>query len=193
MLAFFRSLFSTNFMAHGYCLRLPELIRLHEVSDLTIALSYFMIPLTLVYIMRVRRDLAYPWMFGLFGLFILSCGSTHLMGAYVLWHPMYRLEGLIKAVTALASFPSAALLIYLAPKVRRLPSAEQLRLNNSALAREVTERKLAEAEVRRLNEELELRNEKILAADRLKSEFLANMSHELRTPLHTVIGFFQSC
>jgi len=189
MREYFRSLFSTNFMAHGYCLRLPDLIRLHEVSDLTIAFSYFLIPLTLLYIMRVRRDLAYPWMFALFGIFILSCGSTHLMGAYVLWHPMYRLEGVIKAMTAIASLPSAILLIYLAPKVRMLPGVEQLRQNNMALVQEITERKLAEKEVRRLNEELASRNEKIQDADRLKSEFLSNMSHELRTPLHTIIGF----
>jgi len=102
---------------------------------------------------------------------------------------MYRLEGVIKAMTAIASLPSAILLIYLAPKVRMLPGVEQLRQNNMALVQEITERKLAEKEVRRLNEELASRNEKIQDADRLKSEFLSNMSHELRTPLHTIIGF----
>src|SRR5262249_14267664 len=73
-------------------------------------------------------------------------------------------------------------------------------LRVSAIIRDVTERKLAEEQLRAVqtayteqlaakNRELEARNQEVEQANQLKSEFLSGMSHELRTPLHTIIGF----
>lgn len=155
MIGFFRQLFNTDFVPHGSCIRIPEIIWLHEISDLVIAFSYFLIPLALIYLIRIRRDLVYPWLFSLFGLFIISCGTTHLLSVVVLWHPMYRLDGLMKAITALVSLPTALLLFRVLPEAKRLPSAQLLRAQNAVLGAEVGERRRAEEKIRELNAQLE--------------------------------------
>ncbi|MBW8035080.1 MAG: response regulator [Planctomycetes bacterium] len=61
---------------------------------------------------------------------------------------------------------------------------------------DITERKFAEENLQKLNEQLaasteqsNLMAEEALNANRAKSEFLANMSHEIRTPLNAILGF----
>jgi len=60
---------------------------------------------------------------------------------------------------------------------------------NGNLAEQNRERCRAEAEVRRLYDDLTVAHGEVVAASQVKSQFLANMSHELRTPLNAIIGY----
>src|SRR5260370_11190396 len=128
-------------MPHGYFyLGTTGVIWLHAVSDATIALSYYLIPLGLIYFVRKRRDLPFHWMFLLFGLFIFGCGTTHLMEVWTLWHGTYWLAGAIKAITAAASVVTAALVVPLIPPAPALPSPAPMPAANLPLERGICER-----------------------------------------------------
>lgn len=142
---FFLHIFSSDFMPHGFCYRWsPDVLWLNATADSIITLSYYMIPLTLAAFVRKRPDVPFHWMFVMFGVFIFGCGTTHLMEVYTIWHPTYRLAGIIKAVTALASASTAVMLVWLIPKAVAIPSPAQLRVANAKLAEEVQERQRLE-------------------------------------------------
>lgn len=153
-----RKLFSTDYMPHGMCYYWdPVVLWLSVISDSLIALSYYAIPFLLFRFVQHRRDITFRWIFVAFGLFILACGTTHVMGAVTVWNPLYRLEGIVKAVTAVASMATFVLLVPLLPELMALPSPAQLKSVNDRLAAEVEERRAAEESVRHINEELEER------------------------------------
>jgi signal transduction histidine kinase/ActR/RegA family two-component response regulator len=149
---------STGFMPHGMCYQWQAgILALHVIADSLIALAYFSIPFTLLYFVRRRKDLQFNWIFVCFAVFIVACGMTHLMEIWTVWQPVYWLSGGVKAVTALASVPTAILLVRLIPTAVRWPSPAAWQHANSLLELEITERKRAEAEVRHANDLLETR------------------------------------
>ena len=160
----------TGLLPHGVCIRWnAALLAIHVISDSLIALAYFSIPISLIYLSWRRKHIANLPIFYLFSAFILSCGITHLFDILTFWHPLYIAQGVTKAITALLSITSA---IALWPTFRwalTLPSHADLATLNQALQLQVSrseamvellrvevgERQIAEAALSHLNSTLE--------------------------------------
>jgi PAS domain-containing protein len=146
----------SGFFPHGVCYTWNrDLMWLHLISDSLIGVAYFSIPFALAYFVYKRRDLPFSWMFVLFGLFIIACGSTHWMEVWTLWYPDYWLSGAIKAFTAAASVPTAFALVFLIPRALTIPGAGQLRAMNESLAMQMAGRQQIEEDLRKVQLELE--------------------------------------
>lgn len=149
------------FQAHGHSfLWSPDVLWMHAIADILIALAYFTIPIALLYVTQRRRDMHLSWLMICAVVFLVASGLTHVMDVWNLWHTQYWLEGVIKIVAALASVPTAIFLWRSLPEILSLPSQRQLRDANESLAR--------------ANRELEA--------------FTASVSHDLRSPLTTIAG-----
>lgn len=122
---FFQRLLTEDFMPHGHCyFWRPEILWLHVLSDIAIALAYYSIPAILVYFVIKRRDIPFHWMFLMFGAFIFLCGTTHVVDVITTWLPFYRLEGIIKLLTAIASVATAFFLLPILPRIISMPNLE---------------------------------------------------------------------
>src|SRR6516225_8946964 len=94
----------SHFVPHGQCLLWDRpLLWLNVVSDSTIAIASYSIPIFLVYFISKRRDIPFRAIFWLFGIFILPCAPTHAMDVVTIWYPAYWAAGAAKAITAIAS------------------------------------------------------------------------------------------
>src|ERR1041384_2038566 len=140
-------LLNGNFMPHGHCyFWRPDILWTHVISDALIAAAYFSIPVTLIYFVRRRRDLPFPWILLLFAAFILLCGTTHILSIITVWKPIYALDGVIKGITAATSVVTAIALVPLVPMALMLRSPRELERANQRLELEATRRERAEAE-----------------------------------------------
>lgn len=201
MFDYFSRLLRADFMPHGQCMRWePETLWLHVVADCLIGTSYYMIPFALLYFVRRRTDLAFQPIFVMFAAFILACGTTHFIDVWTLWEPVYRLEGVVKALTGVVSLATAIALFPLMPRALALPSPSAMREANeqleAALGRlelEVHEREQAQQETAALAAQLEervgLRTVELQRSNERLQEFIYAVSHDLREPLRTVAGF----
>src|SRR3972149_2841884 len=98
----------SEYMEHGACFSWePDLVALHAPPDIAPGIASFSTPAALFYFAYKRRDLPFHGVILLFGIFILSCGTTHFLAAYTVFVADYWIEGGVKAVTALISAVAA--------------------------------------------------------------------------------------
>ena len=83
-------------------------------------------------------------MYWAFAIFIAACGLTHVLSIVTLWNPIYGIEGLVKAATAIASVFTAAMLWLLLPQLLKIPSPFEFQKVQAAL--EVEEGKSRDSE-----------------------------------------------
>ncbi|MFW6057400.1 MAG: hypothetical protein ACOC9W_00950 [Persicimonas sp.] len=102
--AIFAFFSSESFMPHGHCyLWRPSLVWIQLLSNLAIGGAYMAIAVTLVVLVRRVEDLPFRLVYLAFAIFIVTCGFTHFMDAYVIWNPQYWVDGGIRIITAIAS------------------------------------------------------------------------------------------
>lgn len=113
----------SDYMAHGFCFSWePGLVWLHVASDILNGVAYYVIAAAMGYYFYKRRDVPFIWVFLLFVLFIVACGTTHFFAAYTVYRPDYWTEGYVKAFTALISIIAAIVFIPKIPEAINMPS-----------------------------------------------------------------------
>ena len=147
---FFKKLFDiTDFPPRWHCGRWTDFHGwLYIISDLLIWSAYFTIPLIIIKYITKKHDARFIRLYVLFAGFILACGATHFLDALIFWVPLYRLSALVKLITGILSWITVWYLFKLMPVAFSLRSVDELE-------KEIEQRKIAENEVRRLNEKLE--------------------------------------
>ena len=117
-----------------------DLVALHAISDSIIAVSYlrnrrseFSGSCCIAFILRKRSG---RWA----GCSAHSCCFARVIQSakcITLWYPLYGVQGLVKAGSALFSVVTVAFMLPLLPDLVRLPSAQQVADANERLRREI--------------------------------------------------------
>lgn len=201
-----------QFMPHGHCyLWDPWILRQNVISNALIGISYYCIPIALIYFVKKRKDLQFNWIFLMFSAFIFACGTTHFVNILTIWRPAYRLDATLMSVTAFFSVATLIMLAKVMPQLLKLPSPSMLQEQIRKLEHEVSLRIRAETELKTLNTlldqkvsqrtlELSTVNQELLTAKNILEVNIAELtqvnyelanfayasSHDLKSPLRGI-------
>jgi two-component system NtrC family sensor kinase len=122
-------------MPHAVCWRAaPHLIWVIVVTNSITALSNLSICLTLLYLARrTRAFIARDWGYFVLGfaLFVVACGSTHVMEVVTTWIPWFWLDAFANIVTVILSAWVALMLIRRASAIGFSSNDYEERLSNT--------------------------------------------------------------
>jgi signal transduction histidine kinase len=150
----------------------------HVISDLLIWVAYMVIPIMLVRLAQIRKDLPFNIFFFMFAIFIIGCGLTHLVGAITAFYPYYYIDFWVKAFTAAASIGTAWLLWKSFNQMVTLP--------NPFTILSVIEN--TNIKLENLNRELSLREEILKRTNAELEQFAYIVSHDLKAPIRAISG-----
>ncbi len=160
-------------MPHAVCwASAPRLIWTMVITNLITFLSYLSISFTLLYLARrTGRVIARDWAYFVirFALFIIACGSTHLLEVVTTWIPVFWIDAWVNVLTA-------GLSAYVAVMLIRRAGTIAFGINDYAARLQDTESQRVQLQ------------ESLLAAKKIEdwSRMSATVSHEIRGPLEAI-------
>ncbi len=160
-------------MPHAVCwAAAPRLVWTMVVANFITFAAYVSICGTLLFIARrTVRVMARDWLFFVvgFALFIVACGSTHLMDVVTTWIPVFWLDAASVIITAVLS-------AYVAIQLIRRASPVAFAINDYS------------ARLARTQSEKDSMRDKLLAARKLEdwSRMSAVIAHEISNPLESI-------
>lgn len=164
---------SIQLMPHAVCwAAAPQLVWTMVVTNLITFLSYCSICVTLLFLgKRTGKVIARDWIYFLIGfaLFIVACGSTHLLEVITTWNPIFWVDAWTNIITAVLSAYIAVQLILRLSKI-----SQGINDYSARLANVVTENRHMQ--------------DSLLASRKLEDwrRLSASVAHEIANPLESV-------
>lgn len=171
---FFSGLFDTTpWPARWYCGEWSTFHGwLYIISDLLIWGAYMAIPLIMLYFaLKKNNKIPFVNVYWFYMLFILACGTTHLIDALLFWEPIYRFGAIVLLLTGIVSWVAAYKIFRIIPDAMNLKSPIQLE-------KIVNERTL----------ELKQTNKRLIKTNEDLDNFIYAASHDLKSPLTNIEG-----
>lgn len=175
---------------------------LYLVSNAFSSVTYSVMPLASLSLVRRWRKVTFHWLFFLLGLFIFTCGVTLFLEIWTLRSSASEFISGIKVLTGFASVTTALLLVPLIFQAVTLHRSAQRGRDSCALQNEIAQRRRAEDALRRAHEELEHRvhertamlihtNLALQQTNEELQQFAYTVAHDLQEPLRMVRNYVE--
>lgn len=181
-------IFDSSLMPHGYCfLWRKDVLFMMVVGNALTVISYGLIPVALIYLVKKRKDLKFNGIFLLFAAFISFCGVSHAFEIINIWKGYYFLQGVAHLGTGIVSALTTVVLWRLMPRLLAIPSSESLNEQNEKL-------RLAHEELAATNRNLEQKvKERTQALEQLANTDALTQLKNRRAILETLEYEIQRC